>query len=140
MVGFFGLSRASAAAWTLLAPWCCTGWGSGETASGCECSDDALDEGADGEPAGLPAVPGVVVVFAGAAMVPALERGGSKRGAQPMAIWRLKRHGTRGHSALVVAENGSQHRVPPPVLRRGENRSMGGRETRGEGEGVATRA
>lgn len=69
MVGFFGFSRASAAAWTLLAPWCCTAWGRGETASGSECTEEAVDEGAAGDPTGFAAMEDGLLL-AGAAMFP----------------------------------------------------------------------
>jgi uncharacterized membrane protein YtjA (UPF0391 family) len=59
MVGFFGFSRASAAACRLLFPECWTG---AETvgASGCECSDDVAEApaDADGDATGLEVAPG----------------------------------------------------------------------------------
>lgn len=67
MVGFLGFSSASAAACTLLAPeWVTTG-GREEMFSGIECSDDAVDADAAGEPPDLPAaLAGLLLV--GAAM------------------------------------------------------------------------
>jgi hypothetical protein len=74
IVGFFGFSRASAAAWRLLFPPCCAG-GRGPTASLGECREDA-EEGvaeADGEAAGFDVAPAPgEVLLAGAAMFLAL--------------------------------------------------------------------
>jgi len=71
MVGFLGLSSASAAACTLLAPdWLTTGWGRTTVVSGCEWTEEAVEAEADGEPADLSAVLGGLLVV-GAAMFPA---------------------------------------------------------------------
>jgi hypothetical protein len=76
IVGFFGLSKASAEAWRLLTtPTECWAVGRGEMASGCECREEAVEGVAEalGETAGLDAAaaPGEVLL-AGAAMVPGL--------------------------------------------------------------------
>jgi hypothetical protein len=76
IVGFFGLSKASAEAWRLLTPPVeCWVVGKGEMASGCECREEAVEGVAEalGETAGLDtaAAPGEVLL-AGAAMVPDL--------------------------------------------------------------------
>ena len=81
IVGFLGLSSASAAACTLLAPeWLWTGavgvtgvtgaagWGRARLVSGCECSDETVEAEAEGEPADLAMVLERVLVV-GAAMV-----------------------------------------------------------------------
>jgi hypothetical protein len=84
MVGFFGLSRASAAACTLLAPewltgvtwW--TGWGRARFVSGCECTEEAVEAEAAGEPAVLVVLGGLPLV--GAAIVPCFLYSGCRRG------------------------------------------------------------
>jgi hypothetical protein len=81
MVGFLGFSSASAAACTLLAPeWWTTGWGRGGIVSGCECTDEAVEAEAEGEPAGLAAVAGGLLVV-GAAMFLAFRLLSGRRGA-----------------------------------------------------------
>lgn len=82
MVGFLGLSSASAAACTLLAPeWLTVGVGlagaTGLTAcgrarsvSGWEWTDDAVEAETGGEPAGLAVVVGGFVVVGAAMVVP----------------------------------------------------------------------
>ncbi|KAK1915192.1 hypothetical protein P3342_002999 [Pyrenophora teres f. teres] len=71
MVGFLGLSSASAAACTLLAPEWWTGWGRTRFASDAEWSegtDETVEAEAEGEAAALDAVLGEFVLV-GAAMV-----------------------------------------------------------------------
>lgn len=66
MVGFFGFSRASAAACTLLAP---EDWGRGEraVASANECTEEAVEPVADREAAGFEVAP-EELLLAGAAI------------------------------------------------------------------------
>jgi hypothetical protein len=82
MVGFLGLSRASAAACTLLAPeWLTAGCGRAWRVSGCEWTEEAVEAEAeaDGEPADLAAVLGGLLVV-GAAMFPAFRLLSGRRG------------------------------------------------------------
>ena len=73
MVGFFGFSRASAAACTPLAPeWCWATGGREKLFSGIECRDEVVEADADGEPPDLPVALGGLL-FVGAAMFQATE-------------------------------------------------------------------
>jgi hypothetical protein len=68
IVGFLGLRRASAAACRLLLPECCAA-GRGVMASGCECTEEAVEvvAEADGEATGFEVAPGELLLT-GAAM------------------------------------------------------------------------
>lgn len=94
MVGFLGLSRASAAAWTLLAPEWFTTLGGSAMASGCECSDEAVEVVAEGDATDLGVAPGEALLAGAAILVGEI---GIRRG-----VWRASRskYGAEGGVGL----------------------------------------